>query len=207
MDLYQVILQHILTTVVIILAGFLVGGGLGILFAWLFRSLCNAAPGLRPPLVLLPWRTILFALVLFFCSPMAYFVTPQVAPYAALHVPAAVYPVLTFTLIVCFFVADAALAQWLPTGLGVRLTGLARTFAVACGVIVAVGANVSQSGILYYALRRAAMFFTPDSLWIALGVVMGLGLILDLLLGIVQMLLVYAERRRATKQTAPSQGD
>lgn len=202
MELFQIIRQHILTTVVVILVGILVGGGLGILYAWLFRLLYKAKPGLHPPLMLLPWRTILFALVLFCCSPMAYFV---IGGFGSQELTGVVFSALVFMVIVFFFVADGTLTQWLPARLGVRLTGLVRTFAVACGVIVAIGSNAVGSGILHYARIRVAETFNPEAWWTALGVVMGMGLVFDLVLGSVQMLLAYAERRKATMQTSPLQ--
>lgn len=203
MEISQVILQHVLTTVLTILAGFLIGGGLGILFAWLFRMLYRSVPGLRLPFTLLPWRTLLFALVLFFGSSMA-FVMLRSMPQGQ---SAVIFPAVAFTLIVFFFVADGSLSHWLPAGLAVRLTGLARTFAVACGVTVAIGAVQDGSGILQYARNMYASTFRPDSFWTALGVVMGLGLVFDLLLGAVQMLLAVAEVRKAARQTAPVQGN
>jgi len=203
MELSQVILQYILTTVLVILAGFLIGGGLGILFAWLFRHLFRAIPGLRPPFMLLPWRTLLFTLVLFFCSPMAWFIVSSLPQVQS----AAVYPALVFILVVFSFVANEALTQWLPVSPAVRWAGLARTFTVAGGVIVAIGANAVGSGILVYAQRMASRTFRPDAYWTALGVVLGLGLCLDLLLGIVQMLLAKAQSRQAAMPAAPAGGN
>lgn len=203
MELSQVILQHILNTVLTILAGFFIGGGLGVLFAWLFRQLYRAVPGLRPVLMLLPGRTLLFALVLFFSSPMAFIAVPSVPQ----ELISAFFPALAFALIVFFIVADGALTHWLPAGLAVRLTGLARTLTIACGVIVAIGANETGSGILNYARIMYGSTFSPNGFWTALGVVTGLGLVFDLLLGTVQMLLAVAEGRKAATQTASTQGD
>jgi len=203
MEISRVILQHILATFMVILAGFLLGGGLGILFAWLFRQLYSAVPGLRQPFVLLPWRTLLFTFILFFCSFMAFRVVRSVQGEQS----AVVYPALVFILIVFFFVADEALTQWLPISPAVRWVGLARTFAVAGGVIVAIGANAAESGILLYAQNMASRTFRPDAYWTALGVVMGLGLVFDLLIGTVQMFLAIAEKRKKEHQTISAQGN
>ena len=198
MEISQVILQHILATFAVILGGFVIGAGLGILFAWFFRQLYRAAPGLRLPLLLLPWRTLLFALVLFFCSPMAFFLVPSVAREQS----GSVYPAMVFSLVVFFFVTDEALTQWLPLSPAVRWAGLARTLAVASSVIVAIGANAAGSGILSYARIMTSKTFTPEAYWTALGVVMGLGLLFDLLLGMLQMLLATAQSRRVGSPAA-----
>jgi hypothetical protein len=197
MELTEVILQHALVTVVIILAGLLVGGGLGVLFAYLLKMLYKAAPGLHPPLMLLPWRTVLFSVVMFFISPMAFFLFRDFEPKGPL---AGVYPGLVFVLIAYFYALDTVLNHWLPIGLGSRLVALARTLAVACGVLVAIGSETVEAGIMRYAHLELARTFKLDAFWTAMGIVMGLGLAFDLLLGLVQMLLVYAEKKRAAKQ-------
>lgn len=196
METTQVILQHILLTVLITLIGLLVGGGLGFLFAWLFRLLYKAVPGLQPPLMLFPWRTILFAAVFFFFSPMAFLLIRGFEPEGLFT---AVYSGLVFALMAFFFTLDTALAHWLSTTLGVRLTALARSLAVASGLFVAFGSETFSAGILLYAHMQFARTFKPDAFWVALGVVMGLGLVFDLLLGLVQMLLAYKERKKAGK--------
>jgi hypothetical protein len=199
MELTEVILQHALVTVVIILAGLLVGGGLGVLFAYLLKMLYKAAPGLHPPLMLLPWRTVLFSVVLFFVTPMALFLYRNFEPGSLMT---ALYPGMAFILLALFYALDTTLNHWLPSGLGVRLTALARTLAVASGVVVAVGVGNLGAGILWHARMMQASTFKPDGFWIMLGVVMGLGLVFDLLLGVVQMLLAYAGKRRAAKQAS-----
>ncbi len=195
MEISRVILQYVLTTVMVILTGFIIGGGLGVLVARLLQLLYKAAPGLRHPLFLLPWRTLLFGLVLFFCSPIAIFIIPSIfqKPF---------YPALVFILVVLSFVSSEALIHWLPTAPPVRWIGLARTFTIACGVIVAISANAAGSGILVFAYNMSSSTFKPDAYWIALGVVMGLGLVFDLLLGIVQMLLAQAADKKAAKLSA-----
>ena len=203
MELSQIILQHILTTVLVLLAGFLIGGGLGILFAWLFRHLYRAIPGLRPPFMVLPWRTLLFILVLFFCSPMARFLVSSLPQEQS----AAVYPALVFILIVFFFVANETLTQWLPVSPAVRWAGLARTFTVAGGVIFAIVANAAGSGILVYAQRIVSRPFRPEAYWTALGVVLGLGLFFDLLLGMIQMLLAKGKSQQAAMPASQAGGN
>jgi hypothetical protein len=191
MDLSQVILQHILSTVLVIFAGFLIGGGLGLLFAWLFRQLIRAVPGLRLPFMVLPWRTLIFTLVLFFISHMAILVVPSISQ----GLSAVVYPVIGFSLLVLFIVGDEALSQWLPLSPFQRWAGLTRTFAVAAGVFVAISFNAAGEGILVYAQSMFTRTFRPDAYWITLGIVMGLGLFFDLLLGMVQILLAKPPSR------------
>ncbi len=187
----QVVFQHIVITVIVILVGFLFGGGLGWLLARLFRALCDALPGLRLPLLMLPWRTFLFTVLLIFASPIATY------PFIVPQTPAALSSAILFILMVSFFVADETLAYWFHAGLPLRLLKLGRTLAVASSVIVALVGLFSQGGILNEARRITAATFTPRSLWVALAVIMGLGLIFDLLLGVAQMRLTYVEMKSA----------
>jgi len=57
-------------------------------------------------------------------------------------------------------------------------------------------------GIMYYARLQIARTFDFGSMWIVVGVVMGMGLVFDLLLGIVQMLMIYAERKKTRDKIA-----
>lgn len=198
MELTEVILQHVLVTAIIVLAGLLIGGGLGFLFGWIFKQLFKAVPGLQPPFMLLPWRTLLFSVMLFFVSPMAFI---QFHNFDSQVLLSGLFPGVTFALIAFFFTLEATLTHWLPFGLASRLTALARTLAVACGVLIATILN-TRAGIMGYAYMELARTFRPDAYWIALAVVMGLGLTFDLLLGTVQMLFAFAERKRAARQAA-----
>jgi hypothetical protein len=203
MEISQVISQHVIATLLVLLVGIVTGGGLGFLLAWLSRLLFMTNPGLRPVLMMVPGRTVLFSLVLFFGSAISSTIMASIPQ----GLGAAVSPVMAFALLVCFLIAVEALNQWLPDGPAVRWTGLARTLAVASGVIVAIGENATGSGILGYARIITSQTFKPDAYWTALGVVMGVGLLFDLGLGTVQMLLAVAEKKKATKQVAPSGGE
>ena len=101
---------------------------------------------------------------------------------------AVIYPALAFILVVLNFVVVEALTHWLPIAPAVRWAGLALTLTVACGVIVAIGANATGSGILIIARILTSSTSSPGDYWTALGAVMGLGLVFDVLLGTVQML-------------------
>ena len=187
----QVIFQHIVVTVIVILAGFLLGGGLGWLLARLLKTLYDAWPGLRLPFLMLPWRSFLVFVFLIFASPIA------VYPFVIPQIPAALSSAILFTLLTLFFVADEMLACWLHSGFAVRLVKLGRTLAVFGSGIVALVGLFSQSGILNEAVRMTAVTFTPRGLQLALAAIIGVSLIFDLLLGAAQMRLAYVEMKGA----------
>lgn len=196
MEQSQVILNFILFTLATLVAGLLVGGGLGILFAWLCRLLFRKVPGLRPPLLLLPWRTFLFGAVLFFFSRFPFYAFSR-----TIRQPQMIeaFPAGVFLLLVFFFAFERLLAHWLPSGVGFVLAGLVRTLAVACGVILALGAQFGTTTILAYTSRQVAATFRFEGIWVALGVILGLALFFDLLLGVVQMLFASRDQRKVEK--------
>ncbi len=180
MDMFEATPLHLLHAAVVFLAGAVVGGGGGVLLAWLLRLLYEAAPGLRPPLMLLPWRTGLFTLVLYLATPTAFLTLPSGL--------AGLYPAVVSVLLALVLSAEALLAHWLPPRLAVRLAGLARTLAVACGPLVALVSYANAFGILHEARKLQARTFEP-AMWVALAIVMGVALVLDLALGGMQMAL------------------
>ena len=203
MDRTVVILQFLQITLFVLLPGLLVGGGLGFFFGWLFKLLYQAAPKLRPPFMLFPWRTVLLALVIATCTPVLFYLLGPDQAFSPV-LPSAI----TFLLLVFCLVIELLLNRWLPTGLGVRLTGLLRTLAVLCLALVLVGSDAvpalhgvdqSQYSILRFLQMEMARSFKVESLWVMLGIVLGLGLALDLLLGVVQMLFDLVGGRKAKK--------
>ena len=196
MDWTVVILQFLQTTLFTLLTGLLVGGGLGLLFGWLFKLLYKAVPGLRPPFMLFPWRTILLVALVFSCTPILVYILGHDQAFSPV-LPSAI----TFLLLVLFLVSDRLLSHWLPTGLSVKLTSILRTLAVLCAALVLVGSDVdaSQSGLLRFTRMEVTKTFNLDSLWIMLGIVTGTGLALDLILGVVQMLFGLSDKRKTEK--------
>lgn len=200
MELFQVIREFILYAAGLVVASLLVGGGLGILFAWLFRLLFRAVPGLRPPLMLLPWRTILFGGVFFSISSMYGLLTLSPSNrYLFTLIPALVFLLLVFS-----FAGEKMLNYWLSAGKGVKLAGLARTLAGAAVLFAAIWSGIEFSIRLAYSPGGLVLQNTQEpGNWTTLGVVMGLAWIFDLLLGIVQMLFAYRDKRKAAKIPTP----
>jgi len=111
MDWTIVILQFLQITLGILLAGLLVGGGLGLLFGWLFKLLYKAVPGLRPPFMLFPWRTILLAALVFSCTPILFYILGHDQAFSPV-LPSAI----TFLLLTFFLVSDRLLNHCLIPG-------------------------------------------------------------------------------------------
>ncbi len=195
------ILQQIVATLLVWLVSCILGGGIGFGIAYLLKLFYRAVPGLRNPLMILPWRTILFGLALPFFSPIFIYLR-------LLRLNSTMRPILSgvgFLLIVLAVTAAQTLDHWQPSNLAVRLTGLARTLAVACGFLLAITGAMLNWGMLYFANVYLAATFKANGFWIAFGVIAGLGLLLDLILGGVQMALAYMAQNR--QKVAPAAAD
>lgn len=188
----QFVLNHIGVTLLVVFLSLLVGGGVGIGIAYLLKFLYRTAPKLRVPLKLLPWRTFILGLALFFFSPVAYYL------FKVKMIPL-VFPFLMafgFILLSLAFTIEKALETWYPEGLAIRLVSLGRTLAVGCGVALSIAGQSVNWGILNYATKIFfTRFQTSDFGWAFLTVLI-LGFIFDLLLGILQMLLAFSKQKK-----------
>jgi len=187
-----ILAQHLLISLVPWLAGVALGGVLGYGCALLARRLFCARPALRRPLALLPWRTVALTLAL-----LSIFVPILVG--LGTMAGATIVGLLVFLLALPFTVVTL-LEHWYPAGLGVRLIAGVRTLGTASVAVAAATATVTGSGgagaLIFQGMR------TLDSYQLlgGLSIVVLLALIIDVLLGGLQLLFSLDFRVAGTAQ-------
>lgn len=179
--LAKAIVEYLLTSSIPWLIGVVVGGGLGVLCAHGMRALSSARPALRRPLALLPWRTLVMGLLMVAWSPLI------VSLLGLGPVAGGVIVGGSVCILAVAFTATTLVENWYPSPLGARLIGGARTLAVASGLI-AVGAGQMGGGELGFLLRWAFMLSKRGLMWQVVLVVLALALVLDLALGLAQLI-------------------
>ena len=175
------IVEHVLISWLPWLIGIAVGGGLGALCALGNRAVLSARPALRRPSVLLPWRTLVMGCLMATWSPFLVTLLGLGPITGAIMVGASV------CLLTMAFTTSTLVETWHPSPLGVHLIAGARTLAVASGLI-AVGLGLLGGGGLGYGILEAARLEQYNVMWKGLLAVLALALVLDLGLGVVQMI-------------------
>ena len=176
-----VVVEHLLISLVPWLAGVALGGGLGYLCAILVRALFSSFPNLSKPAMLLPWRAILMSFLLLVLSPAS------VAIFGLGPMAGAVVVGLSMLLLAMPLAASILLENWYPSPLAVRLVGGLRTLATA-SVVVAVGAGVFGGGGLGPSMIESVQLLQYGRALEGWLVIIALALVLDLLLGIPQLI-------------------
>jgi ABC-type nitrate/sulfonate/bicarbonate transport system permease component len=185
------IVAHVLITCIPWLVGVVAGGGLGVLCALGIRATFSARPGLRSPSVLLPWRSVVMALLMVALSPFIA-VHLGLGPLAGgIMVGSSV------TILALAFTCATLVDHWHRSPLGARLVAGARTLAVAAGLI-AVEVGVFGGGGVGGVVLDGIRLQQADLMWSGLLVVFLLVLVLDVLLGAVQ---VAAHRLRGAAES------
>ena len=163
------------------LIGIVVGGGLGALCGLGLRALFSASPALRRPLVLLPWRTFVMGLLMLVWSPLVVTILGIGPTTGGVMVGA------SMCLLATAFTATMLVEHWRPSPLGARFISVARTLAIVSGLI-AVGVGLLGGGGLGYPILEAARLSRYGLMWKGLLVVLALALVIDLTLGLAQMI-------------------
>lgn len=184
--------QHLLIALLPWLVGVVGGGGLGYACAVVARALFSKRPALRRPLVLVPWRTIAVTL------PLLSAFVPAVLGLGMIT-GMAVVGLFVFSFAFPFTVATL-LDRWHPSTLLSHLIAGARTLGTASVVVAAATAMVGGGG------GAGAMIFYGMSipehgeLLIGLSIVVLLAVMVDVLLGGLQLLFSLDFRVAGTAQ-------
>lgn len=186
----SLIIRHLLISLLPCVLGLAVGGSLAYGCALVGRRMLSANPRLGKWAMLIPWRTIMLAL-LFITTPLFF-----VRFFGIGDLAEAVSTGSTILLFVFPFTAVLLFEYWYPVPLRERFWGLARTFATASlilGIREAVGFNGGGGGIgfLMYVEQSRLHFQAAIEIWLA---VVGLVLAVDLLFGLVQLVLYDGTR-------------
>jgi hypothetical protein len=192
------IVEHLLISLLPLFASLIVGGGLGAVCALVLRTLLTAAPGLRKVIILLPWRTILVGLLLLIWTPFMV-IRLGIGPTAG---------GLTVGLILCLlalvFTTGVPLEHWFPSPLAIRLLAGVRMLATASGVIAATAGFVGGGGVGHL-MRQGMALLRLDLTWKGWLVVVILALILDVLIGVVQLVASFMLERSGQGTVAGGQ--
>ena len=185
-----VLVEHLIISLAPWFVAVLVGGGLGYVLAVGMRHLYVRFPGLGLASTLLPWRTL--AMMLTFVA-----LSPAVPVFIGLGPLAGAIMVVLFAFVWALpCTASAVLDHWYPSSLTGRLIGGFRTLATAAVGIATLTAAMAGGG-------GAGRLISPEG-WQVLDypqvvtgflVVALLALVIDLLLGSLQLLLPRPSRR------------
>jgi hypothetical protein len=175
------VVAHLLITTIPWLIGMAAGGGLGLLCGFVIRAAFSAVPALRLIFVLLPWRTMVLALLMVVLSPFPITLL-GIGPLAGGIMVAA-----SIALLAMAFAATTLVEYWVPSPLSVRLIAGARTLAVASGLI-AVGVGLFGGGGLGSLILEAVRLQEYGNVLKGLVLIGTLALALDLALALVQMI-------------------
>lgn len=180
---FQYIAQHLLLSLAPWLVGSILGTAVGYGIASLVKKLVISPAGLRGPLLLAPWRTIIMALLLIVYSPMIVVWVGLGSRAAFLTVGVIIF------LLASAVVTGIFLEKDYPTSIAVRLVATARTLATSSFIITifasvfGAGSGIGQLLIRHLNLLDFSFLF---STWL---IVVAMTLVVDLLLGIPQLLL------------------
>lgn len=187
-----IVAQHLLISLLRWLVGITLGGGLGYACALVSRALFSKRPALRRPLMVVPWRTIAVTL------PLLSAFVPAVLGLGMVT-GMAIVGLFVFSFSFPFTVATL-LDHWNPSMLLSHLIGGARTLGTASVVVAAATAVVGRGG------GAGAMIFYGMSipehgeLRVGLSIVVLLALMVDVLLGGLQLLFSLDFRMAGTAQ-------
>jgi osmoprotectant transport system permease protein len=178
------ILEHLLISVVPLVVGLVLGGGLGALCALLIRLVFSALPWSRNLAILLPWRTVLVGLVLLLGAPFLVTRLGLGVTTAAISVGLILFLLTLVTTI------GLLVEHWHPSALGVRVLAGIRMLATASGAIAA-GVGFMSGGGLGFLILQGMRLLNYELAWQGVLAVVILALVLDSLVGVVQLVLAY----------------
>lgn len=176
------VVVHLLITLIPWFLGMTIGGGLGALCGLGIRVMFSTMPALRQPFVLLPWRTLVMGLLIVVWSPFIVSLL-GIGPVAGGVVVGGSTSILALA-----FAATILVEQEFPTPLSARLVAGARTLAVGSGLIAS-GVGLLGGGGLGHIILEAARVQEYGLVLKGLLVILILALVLDLGLGLVQMII------------------
>jgi ABC-type nitrate/sulfonate/bicarbonate transport system permease component len=171
--------DHLLITLVAWIGGLTVGGGIGYLMASFVNPLMNAKPNARRIFALVPWRTLVFMLILLVWSPL-------LAIWLGLGNLTGIMMVgLTVSLLAWPMAMKARLNDWFPPKLRVRFISGSRSL-LLFALLATLGAGfVGGGGFGFYLMQQVNLLEYGKLVegFLLLG---GVALIFDLILGIVE---------------------
>jgi hypothetical protein len=191
----SLVLEHAWISLFGWLAGVVAGGGLGYLCALALRSVFTAFPKLRKPAVLIPWRTVIMALLLFVSLPVLVIMQFGLgAKSGTISVGLSVF------LLALVYTTSVLLEHWRADRILYRLISGSRTLATASPVFVSLFGFFVECGVGSVAIQSLRLFDIETAVRAYFSVIL-LILIADILLGLVHYLVQASPRLRPTTAT------
>jgi len=186
----QDLTQHLLLSLVPWLVGSTLGGFIGYGIALLIKKLFVSYPALRGPMVFAPWRTIIMALLLVVYSPLIFV-------WVGLGSTATFLVVSFFVFLLAMPITTGILIEkWYPTSIVVRLAAAARTLATS-SIVITVTAGIYSTGGLGPIMIEHMRLLEYSSVFSTWLIVVAITLMVDMLLGVLQLLLVRSTEKEA----------
>jgi hypothetical protein len=163
--------------------------GVGAVLALVFRALFSAFPAATWLSALLPWRTVVMGLLTLVWSQI---IIVQLGPGPNVE---AITVGLSVLLLALLASGVMLIEYWHPSPIVVRLLGATRTL-ITGAVVLAVGAGLVGRSGLGVAMMQGLVRFDLDMTWAAIGLTVGLLLVVDLVLGVPQALAAFVTASR-----------
>jgi len=172
--------SHLLITLGAWIGGMLVGGGLGSIFASLLLPVWRGNPGTRRALALIPWRTVIFGLLLGTWSP--FFLPPRLGlgTLSGLVTTGLAVALIAFPMMVC-----GLYEFWFPQSARERAVSGARTLLFIAMFSALAAGLVGGGGAGNYLMEQANLLNRGDYLrWMV--ILFATALAFDLILGFLE---------------------
>lgn len=169
--------SHLLIVLGAWTGGMLVGGGLGSVFASMLLPIWRGNPGTRRALALIPWRTVIFTLILGAWSP--FFLPPRLGlgTLTGLVLVGLSVSLVTFPMMVC-----GLYEFWFPLSARERVASGARTLLFVAMLAALAAGLVGGGGAGAYLTQQANLLNQGDyARWNV--ILIATALVLDLILG------------------------
>jgi hypothetical protein len=191
----SLVFEHALISMFGWFSGIIAGGGLGYLCALMVHSISTAFPKLRKPAVLLPWRTVIMALLLFISLPVI------VIMQFGLGAKSGTISVgMTVFLLALVYATSILLEHWHANRILSRLISGARTLATASPIFTALFGFFGGGGAGSAAIQSLRLFDFETTARAYLSVIL-LILFADILLGLVHYFIQNSPRLSPTPAT------
>ena len=172
--------SHLLISLGAWIGGMLVGGGLGSVFASILLPVWRGNPGTRRALALIPWRTVIFGLLLGVWSPFSLPPRLGLGTLTGLTTVGLAVALIAFPMMVC-----GLYEFWFPQSARERAVSGARTLLFIAMFAALAAGLVGGGGAGNYLLEQANLFNRGDYFrWMV--ILIATALALDLILGFVE---------------------
>jgi hypothetical protein len=174
------VLEHLEISLIPWIAALIIGGGLGYLIAILIRRAVQRFPRIRTFLILFPWRSVIAWIALVAISSPVLLIKYGLGPRSQIATNVTVLFLIVFPWSIQTF-----LGSWFPSAGGEKAFSIARTL----GVLSLTITTILRFGIGIY-IERGASLGDLTIMSRGFGIVGVLLLVLDILLGLIQLVVL-----------------